>query len=48
MQITVYIPYIPPDDGYQTAMPWRNSPKDLPNNYETAQKQLVSTEKGLM
>ena len=29
-------------------MPWKNDPKDLPDNYKTAHKQLVSTEKRLL
>ena len=29
-------------------MPWKNDPKDLPDNYKTAYKQLVSTEKRLL
>ena len=29
-------------------MPWKNDPKDLPDNYETAHKQLVNTEKRLL
>ena len=37
-----------PDDRYQIAMPWKNDPKDLPDNYETVDKQLVSTGKRLL
>ena len=37
-----------PDDQYQIAMPWKNDPKDLHDSYETAHKQLVSTEKRLL
>lgn len=29
-------------------MPWKNDPKDLPDNYKTAHKRLASTEKRLL
>ena len=37
-----------PDDWYQITMPWKNDPKDLPDNYKTAHKRLASTEKRLL
>ena len=29
-------------------MPWKNDPKDLPDNYKTAHKRLARTEKRLL